>query len=77
MTTQIILLHDKNQVTCSVDVSQPLQTIIKTLCLEQFNIQEPAALFALRLVDTEELITEEVSDDGLKVYKNVNVDQSN
>ena len=37
-----------------------VEKIIKNLCIEQFNIQEPAALFALRLVDTEELITDEV-----------------
>ena len=60
MSTPVTVHHDKTQVLCNVDVSQPVEKIIKSLCIEQFNIQEPAALFALRLLDTEELITDEV-----------------
>ncbi|CAG8475045.1 7244_t:CDS:10 [Paraglomus brasilianum] len=59
MSIQVTVHWEKNQVACSLDISQPLPTIIKSLCLEQFDIQEPAALYALRLLETEELITEE------------------
>ena len=46
--------------SCNVDIAQPIENIIRTLCIEKFNIQEPAALYALRLLDTDELITDEV-----------------
>ncbi|CAG8487653.1 7139_t:CDS:10 [Funneliformis mosseae] len=59
MSTPITVHHDKIQVSCNVDVAQPIEKVIKALCIEQFNIQEPAVLFALRLLDTEELITDE------------------
>jgi len=60
MSIQVTVHWEKNQVACSLDISQPLSTIIKSLCLEHFDIQEAAALYALRLLETEELITEEV-----------------
>ncbi|CAI2177420.1 17101_t:CDS:10, partial [Funneliformis geosporum] len=59
MSTSVTVHHDKIQVSCNVDVAQPIEKVIKALCIEQFNIQEPAVLFALRLLDTEELITDE------------------
>ncbi|RGB42768.1 ELMO/CED-12 family-domain-containing protein [Rhizophagus diaphanus] len=59
MSTPVTVHHDKSNVLCNVDVAQPIEKIIKTLCIEQFNIQEPAALYALRLLDTDELITDE------------------
>ena len=57
MSTPVTVYHDKVQVLCNVDVAQPVEKIIKNLCIEQFNVQETAALFALRF--TEELITDE------------------
>ncbi|CAG8462244.1 25589_t:CDS:10 [Dentiscutata erythropus] len=59
MSTPVTVLYEKNQVSCSVDVSQPISEIIKTLCIEQFNISESPNLLALRLQDTDELITDE------------------
>ena len=69
MSTPVTVYHDKIHVSCNVDVAQPIEKIIKTLCIEQFSIQEPAALFALRLFDTEELVTDEVIDDFSKSIK--------
>ncbi|CAG8558682.1 3097_t:CDS:10 [Ambispora leptoticha] len=59
MIVQVTVQFDKAQANCGIDVSQPVATVIKALCLEHFNIQEPAALYALRLQDTKELITDE------------------
>jgi hypothetical protein len=66
MGTPVTVQYEKQQVACTIDVSQPASTIIKTLCMEHFNIQEPPALYAVRLVDTEELITDEVHVFGKK-----------
>ncbi|CAG8526137.1 1084_t:CDS:2 [Racocetra fulgida] len=62
MSTPVTVLYEKNQVSCSVDVSQPISDIIKSLCIEQFNIQNSPTLLALRLQDTDELITDEITE---------------
>lgn len=54
----ITVVHKNEQIECSLELTQPLADLLSYICQEHLHIQKPE-LYALRLVDTDELITNE------------------
>ncbi|RKP05684.1 ELMO/CED-12 family-domain-containing protein, partial [Thamnocephalis sphaerospora] len=59
LATQVELVYESREVQCLVDLSLPVDEIVRAICLEQLGLREEPGRYALRLASTLELITDD------------------
>jgi hypothetical protein len=59
LATQVELVYEAREIQCLIDLSAPVEDIVRNICLEHLGLNDEPSRYALRLASTLELITDD------------------